>query len=517
MEIDKGEFQSSLNGFFNDCEKTLLTFDTSDIRENLIEYEYQSNGSEKLLKRHPKEMVSWDSLFWDFHKKIQEKESMDLCVQYIIQIFGLRKSSDNDGCEITDDKLISKNKEYYKIDLCNLYFSYIRDYADQGISVEKFSDFIVERCFSSNLYCNKTARLLGFNYDSNFIKIGNLELRIPDGEVISKIVNDSLNKTFPSSITSFYEIAFGPKESSIHNNEYWIFKNEMEKIKEPDNIYKIINHNNAFWPHDINDPDIYRLILSLRLFGLHSGIRTIHSKYSLNKESIDYEYWHEFFFKINSKFHPVCNLEFGKYPTPLNEKSLTQDEIDQLIDIYDFVEKYQSSNISYIDQSLEHYFLSYEQKYPAYTFTELMLAFESLFGEFIPQTDDDLNSLICDIRKIDDIKALNKFKAFLNRNSAQKSIKRLQLLLNLEGREAKNFNKLFYNNNKTGCYQLRNSLLHGNICLDHQEIYNKIPQLNEFIRKGLLKIIQSYVNDELKITEPNYYEELDKFIEIKAS
>jgi hypothetical protein len=84
--------------------------------------------------------------------------------------------------------------------------------------------------------------------------------------------------------------------------------------------------------------------------------------------------------------------------------------------------------------------------------------------------------------------------------------------LDVPKKQSQQFQFFFYNDQNTGCYNIRNDLLHGNPGLDHKEISKKIPDLNDYLRTALLKVLDSYVNGTLKLTDAKYFEELDKFI-----
>ena len=518
MTIDKIKFQKALLDFFNDCEKILSSIDLSKYHRDSTDFQlYKKENGISLIETQTK-IVFWSKLLkTDFTKRIENLNSADRCVFFVRQLFGLTGFSNiATGELLIGDDLVRANDKRNKFELAQLFFSYKEKYENSSIRIEDFTQIVVEMIFSTDLNCKNIARLLGFNSTLKWIVIGEIEIRILDSTEITRIINNSRLKTSsPFKYTPIDQIAFGPFGANIFSEKYWIVKKDVQKIEKPNNLTQILLLKNPYCsasPDAIDDQDIFRLILSLRLFGNYSGIRTVFSKISLNSELLDYENWEEYQFKTGSEFHQLCNLEFGKNLSPVKERILNEEDIKKIEQIYDLVKIYQSKKIAQIDKSLEHYFLSYEQNYPVYRFTELMLAFESLLGEFIPPDDADLKKIIQKIRVADtDENGLKELNKYLKRNSAHKAIRRLKLLLAIPKKD-RYFHTFFYNPQKTGCYDLRNLLLHGNIGLDHQEIFKTIPEFNEFVRKAILKVLDSYVNGTLKLTELNYFEELDKFI-----
>jgi hypothetical protein len=88
----------------------------------------------------------------------------------------------------------------------------------------------------------------------------------------------------------------------------------------------------------------------------------------------------------------------------------------------------------------------------------------------------------------------------------------LNQLLN-PGKKNKRLNKFFLDYVNNGCYKIRNDLIHGNIDLNFAEISKKIPDLEEYIRLALLKIMDLRINNKLNCNKDNYFEKLKETLQ----
>jgi len=216
--------------------------------------------------------------------------------------------------------------------------------------------------------------------------------------------------------------------------------------------------------------DFKKLILAFRLYnGNYTGIRSIFINESFVYENDYFEPWRE---------NPFLNSEFGNfrktsYSYNLISKEIYSDDVNGINALFEKLINYESYPLKQINGALDHFFKAFEQNYPVYVFTELIMSFETL---------------------------LHKEKAEIHM-----AIKILNQLIPHDNR--KNLNK-FFDNKNDGCYAIRNKLLHGDISLDYTEIRNKIPDLEEYVRLALLKIIELRINNKLNCNEENYFEKL---------
>lgn len=208
--------------------------------------------------------------------------------------------------------------------------------------------------------------------------------------------------------------------------------------------------------------------------GNYIGIRSLFVNKSFVYESDRFEPWREY---------PFLNSDFGHfrkycYSLDFKSKEIQSDDVKGINNIFGDLMLYEQNPLKQIDCALDHYFEAFEQTYPVYIFTELIMAFETLFHKDKTTSNDT-------------------------------SINILNQLLPPEKR-GKEVKKFFYNNDNNGCYQVRHGLLHGDINLDSTEIRTKIPDLEEYVRLALLKVIELRINDKLDCNEENYFEKLNE-------
>jgi len=300
--------------------------------------------------------------------------------------------------------------------------------------------------------------------------------------------------------------------NQLHDTHFWVFMEaQQDRPKNLDTLYT----SHSFCTRFYNDEDnikiiaeFKRLILSLRLYnGNYIGIKSIFIKKSFIYEGDVFNPWIE---------RPFIDAKFSDFRTnrpsfDIKRKEIFSEDVSGISTIFSNLMLYEQKPLEQINKALDHFFQAFEQTYPVYIFTELIMTFETLFNEQIKVDPNETLELIKKIREADtDKKGQKILQKYQNKNSIHKSIKMLNQLLYPE-KNNKDLNKFFHDaQNKNGCYQIRNNLLHGNLSLDSAEIKKKIPDLEEYVRLALLKIIELRINDKLDCNEENYFEKLNE-------
>jgi len=209
-------------------------------------------------------------------------------------------------------------------------------------------------------------------------------------------------------------------------------------------------------------------------------------------------------------------VDFGKFGNSFNleSKDIFPGDVKEINTLFRKLMLYKLNPLKQIDKALEHFFNSFEQNYSVYTFTELIMSLETMFNENIKVDQNKKLDLIRKIREAENENiGLNVLEEYNNRNSIQKSIKMLNQLL-YPGKKDKSLNKFFLDYKNNGCYKIRNDLIHGNLSLNSEEIIKKIPELEEYVRLAVLKLIDLRINNKLACKEDNYFKELKKMLNI---
>ncbi|MFY1112167.1 MAG: hypothetical protein AB3K77_10870 [Methanosarcinaceae archaeon] len=434
-------------------------------------------------------------------EEVKKIESINRCVDNLIEYFGLTGLADEQA------------RNCYKWELPYLFFEYKRLQEEFNISITDFVTLLIKGIWSKSKYCKTNAQLVGFKSNLEKIKIGNFTIRMPTEGELNRIIND-LEKRSMYPISNPSDIA---SVSFRDGSKFWVFAEIQEKQLNHPPTRRFLSHGYDLLDHYNSNiiANFKKLILALRLYnGNCIGIESLFIKKSFTYEGNDFNTWTE---------HPFLNVKFGNFSglhncqtktIYLQSKEISSHDVKEINIIFANLMLYDLNPLEQIDKALEHYFNSFEHSYSVYIFSELIMSLETILNEHVKADSDEELNLIKKIRDADtEEKGRRILKKYQNKNSFHKTIKMLNQLLN-PGQKNKNLNNFFYNDAKNGCYQIRNDLLHGNVNLDFPEIGRKIPDLEEYVRLTLLKIIDLRINNKLNCNEANYFERLNEILKI---
>ncbi|WP_158498954.1 hypothetical protein [Methanosarcina barkeri] len=406
-------------------------------------------------------------------------ESINFCVESFIKYFGLPCANKK---LYQSDNVVENSQDEYKQQLVFLFFKYKELQEEINISIPEYVTLLIKGVWSKSIYFKTTAQLIGFKTNLEKIKIHNFTIRLPTNEELNRIMNDHewsfLNISYPSDIASH-------GINIIQDTHFWAFmetqQNRLENLDALYTVRSLYTHRELLYDEDNIKiiPEYKRLILALRLYnGNYTGIRSLFIKKLFIYEGDLFEPWREYPF-LDAKFN---DFRKNRFSLDLKRKEITSEDVTKINTVFSKLMLYEQNPLKQINKALDHFFQAFEQTYPVYTFTELIMAFETLFHK-----DKTTNT--------------------------GTSINILNQLLPPEIR-GKKVTKFFNNNN--GCSQIRNCLLHGDINLDSAEIRKKIPDLEEYVRLALLKIIELRINDKLDCNEENYFEKLKEVSKVNV-
>lgn len=299
--------------------------------------------------------------------------------------------------------------------------------------------------------------------------------------------------------------------------EHWITGKIKTKIKGKRSTFFHVYTDNSFY--DV-EKELMKILMLLRIgSGIDIGIRNFYAKSGYPSDCPIYDTWFSQKYKYANyavtersesggnrrQFNLSANVEFSKIHT---------ERVKNFLKKY---EKYKSQRLKLVDQAIEYYTNAFEQNFAIYSFTSLMMAFESLLNENkkkIKFNKEERLILLYEVAEnITKLKSNNKIKKEWSKlnpvNGITKAISIGKKIYSKDNTAQKEFNQFF--NPENGCYKLRNDLLHGNFNNEIEEkIVQILPQLSSYVRSLILRIIELKINGELICDESNYYEKLEK-------
>lgn len=509
MNIPSSPFKENLTAFFQDCEKLLANYDLHDFLRYEVEYEFKR---EKGLSQDCKPKIAWMLVRNHLEEEVKKLESINPCVDSLLKFIDFAGFTNEQTEILVGKEKIEKKRNWHMMDLVRLFFEYKKVQGKFNLCITDFVTFLIEGASSESIYFKTTAQLIEFKTNLDYIKIYNFTIRKPSEDEINRLINDNEPWTM-CKISNSDDIASVSSNSVLQSTHFWIFMEAQKtRLRDPHilrRFYQTSEFNKeSNWIEIKND--FKKLILALRLYnGNYTGIRSIFINESFVYENDYFKPWIE---------DPFLNSEFGNfrktsYSLYLNSKEIVLDDIKGISDLFEKLTLYKLNPLEQIDRALDNYFNAFEQNYPVYTFTELIMALETLLNEQIKVDPNETLELIKKIREADtDKKGQKILQKSQNKNSIHKSIKMLNQLL-YPGKNNKDLNKFFHDEQKkNGCYQIRNNLLHGNLNLDSVEMTKKIPSLVDYVRLALLKTIDLRICNKLNCNKEDYFERLNEIL-----
>jgi hypothetical protein len=484
--------------FFEDCDSYIRTLNLPSYIHRSPHFEFKKSVSRKELNVRYIDKINWHLLVTDNIEQIQEIESLIPCIEKTREIFELKQFQNSELLERS--KLIDETIKYDKLDIPYFYSDYKKLHNNYGLSANEFLDDVFERYLSNDVFSRYIIQLFGFRSQIETFCIDDITIRKASDDEISDIINNNVSLQYSSP----EEIAIGPFHA--RNNNYYCF---IKTCGENASDLPIDNMNAAITAYSNNTmvrDKIKNLILALRLYsGNFVGCRTFFQKNSFISNMSIADTWNEL---------ELWNPKFTGYLH--HPKEIVLEDIPEIESLFNKISTYNSDQIGQITIALEHFFEAFDQDYPLYVFTELIMSLESIFSEHQKSDKDKKMILISNIRSAENNDdALSKFEDYNHKNSSSLTIKRLHNLLSPDKKDSKLYS-FFNGDNKTeiGCYKLRNDLIHGNIALDNQIINSQIEPLKKYVRLALIKLICLRVESRLQCSSDNYFEELDNILEI---
>lgn len=500
--------KENLTIFFHECEELLANYNLQDFLRYEVEYKFTRQIG---LLQDCKPKIEWILVRNHFEEEVKKLESINHCVYNLTEYFGLIYATEKPGFVI-NEQFIKNSIDSRKRELVWLFFEYKRMQEEFDLSISDFVTLLIKGVWSESVYFKTTAQLIGFRTNLEKIKIHNFTIRLPTDDELNRIIYDNERRHIfkisnPSDIASV-------GLSFLQGTQFWVFMETQQiRLENLHIIPSLYQQNELNKDNDISKiiKDFKKLILALRLYnGNYIGIRSIFINKSFVYENNHFEPWREY---------PFLDSEFGnfrkiRYSYDLVSKEIYSDDVEEINTIFRNLMLYEWNPLEQIDRALEHFFKAFEQNYPVYTFTELIMSLETILHENVKSNSEEKLNLIRKIREADNENiGLSILKEYMDRNSIQKSINMLNQLIS-PGKRDKRLNKFFLDYKNNGCYKIRNDLLHGNLKLDSAEIRTKIPDLEEYVRLALLRILDLRINNKLNCNEQNYFEKLDEILKI---
>ena len=419
MNIPSSPLRENLITFFQDCEKLLVHYNLQDFQRYEVEYKFtRQNDVQWTLSQDCKPKITWGWVRNHFEEKVNNLESINSCVDNLIKYFGLIYDIKKAG--FISEEFINNSKSFRKQELVFLFFEYKKIQEEINLSITEFITFLIKGAQSKNIYFKIASQLVGFKTNLEEIKIGNFTIRKPTENELNRIMNDTeLNIYKISNPDDIASVSSG----SIENTHFWIFV-ETQQIRQKNPyvihcLYQSSELNKNTGLIEIKN-DFKKLLLALRLYnGNYVGIRSIFINKSFVYGSNYFERWREYSF-INPNFANFLQISRSY---DLISKEIYLEDVKRINNIYQDLIIYEQNQLKQIDCALDHYFKAFEQTYPVYIFTELIMSFET----FIHKNDTDIGT-------------------------ATKKLK--QLVPKYKRKNLKNF----FHNKKDGCYEIRNNL-----------------------------------------------------------
>ena len=514
----KDKFTRSLINFFYEADKIITNF-TPPTKY----YEFYVSNEDRWEKKI-KSISDWsypkyeDEIF----KRIESVKEIEPCLDLLETIFEPQtflKGNPNDKRPFSEKETKEENRKTYSYELAKLFFNFKeKKEIDSNVTLESFSTAMADFAFSNEYVSHYKAQLIGFR--TNDISEANFGMfkiqKLSEDEKLEMVnkFNDFFSNLIPLNIVNGFDGAW--------NYDYWI----TGKVK------KVLHGKRStffqfYWNKSFSEvvEELTEIIKLLRIgSGIDLGIRNFYAKSTFPDEYPIYDKW--FYQKYGFGNYAVFGRkESGDSSRQFNLSryaNFTKKHIDSVKSFYELYNRYKEINLKQLDQAVEYYTDAFDQNFAIYSFTSLMMAFESLLNGKEKKIElnklERLNLLNEVAENISKLTSNNKIKKEWNKlnpiNGITKAISIGKRIYSKETDAQKEFNDFF--NPENGCYKLRNDLLHGNFDNEiERKIVQILPRLSSYMRALILKIIELRINEELICDDANYYKKLEKLVSTK--
>jgi hypothetical protein len=510
----KNEFTELLFNFFTEADKVVSKYTPP----TKFHESYIKNGDrwEKTIK----EINDWNyfKIKNEIFKPILSIKEIESCIKMLEIIFEpntYSRADANDKRPFTKKETKEANRNTYSYELAKLFFRFKEmKETDSNVSLESFSIAMADFAFSNEIVSYFKAYLIGFRTkDINEVDFVTFKIQKLSEDEKLEMINKY--EGFFNNLTPL-NIVHGFDDAWIY--EHWITGKIKTKIGGKRRTFFHVYTDDSFI--DI-EKELIKILVILRIgSGIDLGIRSFYAKSGYPNDCPIYDTWFSQKYKF-ANYAVTERSEIGgnrrQFNLSVNE-DFSKKHAESVKDFLRIYEKYESQRLKLVDQAIEYYTNAFEQNFAIYSFTSLMMAFESLLNgkekkiEF--SKEERLNLLNRVSENIIKLTSPNKIKKEWSKlnpvNGITKAISIGGKIYSEETGTQKEFNHFF--NPENGCYKLRNDLLHGNFNNEIEEkIVQILPQLSCYVRSLILRIIELRINGKLICDEANYYEKLENF------
>ena len=510
----RDKLQKSITNFFYEADKIISNYAAPT---KYYEFYFKNEDS---WKKSIKMINDWgypkfeDEIF----KQVKSVKEIEPCLDLLEIIFKPRTFSRgdvNDKRPFSDEETKNTNREWNSHELTRLFFRFKeKKETDSNITLESFSKAMTDFALSKEIVSHYKALLIGFRAkDLNDANFGTFKIQKLDEDEELEMINKY--DEFFSNLTPF-NIVQGFDGAWTY--DFWI----TGKVK------KVLNGKRSTffevrWDGSFSEvvKELTAIIKLLRIgTGIDLGIRNFFVKSTYPNECPIYDKWYYQKFGFGN-YAVYGRNESGDSRRQFNlsrNEEFTRKHIENIISFQELYGSYKGNKLRQVDQATEYYTNAFDQNFAIYSFTSLLMAFESLLNgkenKIKLNKEERLNLLNEVAQNITKLSSNNKIKKEWNKlnqvTGITKAISIGKKIYSNETNTQKEFNSFF--NPENGCYKLRNDLIHGNFNNEIEEkIVQILPQLSSYVRSLILRIIELKINGELVCDEANYYEKLEKF------
>jgi len=509
----KNEFIKSLINFFTKADEVTLNYNPPTKFHEFYIINEERWGKKITSINDWRSPKYGDPIF----NEISSLREINKCLDLLETIFEPRSFSRgdiNDKRPFSEEETNEANRKTNSYELTSLFFRF-KEKQELGslISIKSFSDAVADFALSNENISHYKALLIGF--DTQEISEANFGMfkiqRINDDEKLELLNNysDFFSNLIPLNIVQGFDGAW--------TYDYWI----------TGTVSKVLNGKRStffpiYWDKSFSEVvvELTKIIKILRIgSGVDLGIRNFYAKSTFPKEYPVYDKWYYQKFGFGN-YAVYGRNETGDSNRQFNlsrNNTFTRSHLDDINDFYKSFETYKTHKIKQVDSAIEYYTNAFDQNFAIYSFTSLMMAFESLLNGKRKKVELNkeermklLNEVTENIRKTESIKKIKREWDKLNPIiSISKAISIGKNLFSQDSSRQIEFNHFFSPEN--GCYKLRNDLLHGNFDNEMEDkIVQILPQLSIYVRALILRIIELRINDKLICDETTYYLKLEQ-------
>ena len=506
--------EKSLILFFYKCEDIITSFKPS--QKYHINYIKSSDSwEESIIKINDWTYRLIEKEIITQIKSIKEIEPCLNLLEKILEPKSFLRGDVNDKRPYREEETSEANRKSNSYELIKLFFRFKeKKEIDSNVTLESFSKAMADFAFSNENVSHYKAQLIGFMpKDFNEANFGKFKIqRISEDEKL-----EMMNK-FEAFFSNLTPLNIVNGFDGAWTYDYWITGKVKKVLKGKRSTFF-----HAYWDESFSEvvEELTTIIKILRIgSGIDLGIRNFYAKSTYPNECPIYDKW--YYQKYGFGNYAVFERKDSggssrQYELSLN-KDFTKNSLQGIRRFSELFEKYKFQQLEQINLAIKYYTEAFEVNFAIYCFTSLMMAFEALLNappdkSNKPSKEQTLILLKEIIYNVEyNNKSMNKQLKKINRPlSINEAISIGKKIYSKEKQFQDEFNNFF--NPESGCFKLRNKLVHGHFDSKITTNITKIlPKLNSYIRDLIEKIIELTLNGALDCIESNYYEKLEQYV-----